>query len=109
MKQHTSAGGIHLANMLVFRTTVCVGFTTKNVSLARPPGWETDSYGYHGDDGTICAGQNVGKHYGPPFSATDVVGCGINFRTGTAFFTKNGVNLGLCLPPTLSCGLSWRN
>jgi hypothetical protein len=27
-------------------------------------------------------------------SSQDVIGCGINFRTSTAFFTKNGVHLG---------------
>lgn len=76
------------------RTTVCIGFAPKSVSLARAPGWETDSYGYHGDDGLVFAGHNVGKHYGPPFTAGDTIGCGINFKTGSAFFTKNGVNLG---------------
>lgn len=76
-------------------TTVCVGFVTKNVSLARPPGWEQESWGYHGDDGDIYSGSNVGKKYKETtFSSGDVVGCGVNFRTGQAFFTKNGVNLG---------------
>ncbi|KAH8670902.1 SPRY domain-containing protein [Xylariales sp. PMI_506] len=76
-------------------TAVYVGFTAKTVSLARPPGWENDSYGYHGDDGNIYTGHNQGKHYGPPFTTGDTIGCGINFRTGNAFFTKNGVNLGI--------------
>ncbi|KAI1176616.1 ran-binding protein [Nemania sp. FL0916] len=76
-------------------TTVCVGFVTKNVSLARPPGWEQDSWGYHGDDGDIYSGGNVGKKYKETtFTTQDVIGCGVNFRTGQAFFTKNGVNLG---------------
>ncbi|KAI1347003.1 ran-binding protein [Xylaria sp. FL0043] len=76
-------------------TTVCLGFVAKGVSLARPPGWESDSYGYHGDDGDIYSGGNVGKKYkDTTFSAGDVIGCGVNFRTGQAFFTRNGVNLG---------------
>ncbi|KAK5634375.1 hypothetical protein RRF57_010089 [Xylaria bambusicola] len=76
-------------------TTVCLGFLPKNVSLARPPGWEPDSYGYHGNDGEIYTGGNVGKKYkDTTFSAGDVIGCGVNFRTGQAFFTKNGANLG---------------
>ncbi|GAP84651.1 putative ran-binding protein [Rosellinia necatrix] len=75
--------------------TVCVGFAAKNVSLARPPGWDQESWGYHGDDGELYSGGNVGKKYNETtFSAGDIVGCGVNFRTGQAFFTKNGKNLG---------------
>ena len=76
------------------RTTIGIGFSTKSVSLSRVPGWEPDSWGYHGDDGNSFAAQNVGKNYGPTFTTGDTVGCGINFRTGTAFFTKNGAALG---------------
>ncbi|KAI1091939.1 SPRY domain-containing protein [Rostrohypoxylon terebratum] len=72
-------------------TTVCIGFSTKNVPLMRPPGWEPESWGYHGDDGDVYSGQNVGKQYeGGPFGPQDTIGCGINFRTREAFFTKNG-------------------
>lgn len=78
-------------------TTICIGFSSKSVALNRAPGWEPESWGYHGDDGNSFASQNVGKRYGPPFSSGDTIGCGVNFRTGTAFFTKNGQYLGwLC-------------
>ncbi|KAI1764467.1 SPRY-domain-containing protein [Hypoxylon sp. FL1150] len=74
-------------------TTVCIGFSGKNVALTRPPGWEPESWGYHGDDGDVYAGQNVGKTYdGASFGPQDIVGCGVNFRTREAFFTKNGKN-----------------
>ncbi|KAI8633854.1 ran-binding protein [Xylariaceae sp. FL1651] len=77
-------------------TTVCIGFLGKSVSLARPPGWEPESWGYHGDDGEVYSGGNVGKKYkDTAFSAGDVVGCGVNFRTGQAFFTKNGRDQGV--------------
>ncbi|KAI0134757.1 SPRY domain-containing protein [Xylariales sp. AK1849] len=79
-------------------TTVCLGFTSKTVSLSRRPGWESESYGYHGDDGSIYAAHNVGKHYGAPFTTGDTIGCGVNFRTGNAFFTKNGIDLGIAFP-----------
>ncbi|RFU34198.1 hypothetical protein B7463_g2112, partial [Scytalidium lignicola] len=75
-------------------SSIGIGFSSKNVPLSRIPGWEPDSWAYHGDDGQSFCCQSTGKHYGPPFSAGDVVGCGVNFRTGSAFFTKNGDHLG---------------
>lgn len=71
-----------------------IGFSGKRVSLNRLPGWEPDSWAYHGDDGYSFACTASGKAYGPRYAAHDVVGCGVNFRTGNAFFTKNGVYLG---------------
>ena len=68
--------------------------------LTRLPGWEPESYAYHGDDGHSYCSQSSGKAYGPPFTAGDVIGCGVNFRTGSAFFTKNGDHLGAL---TLTC------
>ncbi|KAM0333056.1 hypothetical protein ACHAQA_001713 [Verticillium albo-atrum] len=75
-------------------TVVGIGFSGKSVALSRPPGWEPESYGYHGDDGHCYAAHSGGKSYGPPFTTDDVIGCGVNFRTGTAFYTKNGHMLG---------------
>ncbi|KAF1955397.1 SPRY-domain-containing protein [Byssothecium circinans] len=72
-----------------------VGFSGPKVSLNRIPGWEPDSYAYHGDDGQCFSNTTSGKTYGPKFATLDVVGCGINFRTNTAFFTKNGHYLGV--------------
>lgn len=57
-------------------------------------GWEPEAWGYHGDDGRCFTGQNIGRHFGPRYNKDDVIGCGINFRDRTAFFTKNGVKLG---------------
>ncbi|WPH04822.1 Hypothetical protein R9X50_00771900 [Acrodontium crateriforme] len=71
-----------------------IGFSSKKANLNRLPGWENDSWAYHGDDGYSFACTASGKSYGPKFSSNDTIGCGVNFRTGTAFFTKNGVYLG---------------
>jgi Ran-binding protein 9/10 len=71
-----------------------IGFCGPKVVLNRIPGWEPESWAYHGDDGSSFCNQTSGKSYGPKFSTMDVIGCGVNFRTGCAFFTKNGVNLG---------------
>ena len=56
--------------------------------------WHHNAYGYHGDDGRKFHASVSGEAYGPPFTTGDVIGCGINFLNGTAFYTKNGHNLG---------------
>ena len=85
---------LHFSNVTC-RSSIGIGFSSKNVPLSRLPGWEPESWAYHGDDGHSFCCQSSGKHYGPPFSAGDIIGCGVNFRTGAAFFTKNGDHLGL--------------
>jgi hypothetical protein len=77
------------------RTSIGIGFSSKSVPLSRLPGWEPDSWAYHGDDGNSFCCQSTGRSYGPAFTAGDVIGCGVNFRTGSAFFTKNGEHLGM--------------
>lgn len=77
-----------------------IGFSGPKVSLEKLPGWEPDSWGWHGDDGNTFCCQVTGKKYGPTFTTGDVVGCGINFMTGCAFFTKNGVSQGMLDPLT---------
>ncbi|RAL08647.1 putative Ran-binding protein (RanBP10) [Aspergillus homomorphus CBS 101889] len=73
-----------------------IGFSSKKASMERLPGWEQESWAYHGDDGKSFFGesQGQGRQYGPTFGANDTVGCGVNFSTGCAFFTKNGFFLG---------------
>lgn len=73
---------------------IAVGFSGSSSSLERFPGWEPESWGYHGDDGKSYCCQMQGKSYAPEFRSGDVVGCGVNFMTGCAFFTKNGFFLG---------------
>ncbi|KAM5441917.1 hypothetical protein MferCBS31731_003179 [Microsporum ferrugineum] len=73
-----------------------VGFSNNKASLERLPGWEQESWAYHGDDGKTFFGDNQGqgRPYGPTFTVNDTIGCGIVFSTGSAFFTKNGSFLG---------------
>ncbi|KAF2277031.1 ran-binding protein [Westerdykella ornata] len=75
-------------------TTVGIGLSGPKVSLHRMPGWEPDSYGYHGDDGHIFNHNQSGRAYGPKFGSQDTIGCGIIFKTRQIFFTKNGYPLG---------------
>ncbi|KAK4121115.1 SPRY-domain-containing protein [Parathielavia appendiculata] len=72
---------------------IAIGFASKEASISRAPGWEPDSWGYHGDDGHSYASQNVGKPYAEIFGVGDTVGCLVNFRLNHALFTKNGREL----------------
>ena len=73
------------------------------IGLCRPetdpwgmPGWRRSSWGYHGDDGNKfhhATGLN-GIPFAGPYGVGDTIGCGIDMRTATLFFTKNGENLG---------------
>lgn len=81
-----------------------IGLSAQGVNMNRLPGWEKNSYGYHGDDGHSFCSSGNGKPYGPTFTTGDVIGCGVNLIDNTCFYTKNGVNLGIAftdLPPNL--------
>lgn len=67
-----------------------IGFTTDGFKMRRQPGWESNSCGYHGDDGQLYRGQGKGESFGPKFTSGDTIGAGINYLTQEFFFTKNG-------------------
>ncbi|KIM34017.1 hypothetical protein M408DRAFT_89481 [Serendipita vermifera MAFF 305830] len=70
---------------------ISIGFATKNLNLSKLPGWDSGSWGYHGDDGLSFMGQpRTGATYGPRFGTNDTIGCGVNFLENNAFYTKNG-------------------
>lgn len=72
-----------------------IGFSLGSVSLSRLPGWESSSWGYHGDDGRKFCSLGTGETFGPTFTTGDVIGCGIDWTgEGRAFFTKNGDFIG---------------
>ena len=56
--------------------------------------WETNTYGYHGDDGKKYSHPvansrtiNQGTEYGPTYTSGDTVGAGLNLETQEIFFT----------------------
>ena len=75
---------------------IAVGLSSSKFSAdCRLPGWDSESYGYHGDDGGLFHGNGRQiSEYGTRFGIGDIVGCGINYKTKTIFFTLTGVHLG---------------
>jgi len=77
---------------------VAIGLsTTKFSPTNKMPGWDTESYGYHGDDGGIFHGQGDMLSQSSPFGPGDIVGCGLEYSTRRIFFVKNGKFLGYAL------------
>jgi hypothetical protein len=56
------------------------------------PGWESASWGYHGDNGHKYS-DNTGTPYGETFETGDVIGCKVRLNYDVVF-TKNGASLG---------------
>jgi hypothetical protein len=75
---------------------VAVGLATDSFHAhARMPGWDRQSFGYHGDDGGIFhSSGGMVKQFGSKFGAGDTIGCGIDFVAQGIFFTLNGKFLG---------------
>lgn len=82
-----------------------IGLTAQNFKSNRLPGWDKQSYGYHGDDGNSFSSSGNGKSYGPTFTTDDIIGCGVNLVTNSCFYTKNGHNLGVAFQELPVC---WR-
>jgi hypothetical protein len=87
-------------------------FAAGDARLNKLPGWEKNSWGYHGDDGFSFSAEKAGNTYGPTFGGIyvmlsllarwsdifqggDTVGAGIDFSQSRAFFTKNGALIGM--------------
>jgi hypothetical protein len=83
----------YLLICLCFYSAIGIGFQASTAALTRMPGWEPSSWAYHGDDGQIYASRDQGKPYAAKYGKGDTIGCGINFRLRTAFFTRNGAVL----------------
>lgn len=91
---------------------IAIGLSSSKFErLKMLPGWDLHSYGYHSDDGGIYhgLGSQLSK-FGPSFGSGDIVGCGIDYRDHSIFYTLNGeflgkafkdVNTGMELYPTI--------
>ena len=93
------------------RGCVAVGIATEGFPLeGRQPGWTSQSYGWHGDDGCIFHGNATSnlRAFGPMigrsgpggtrargFGPGDVVGLGLNYESRELFYTLNGAFVGV--------------
>jgi hypothetical protein len=60
------------------------------------PGWDEESWGYHGDDGGLHYNDDRShREYGPTYGEGDTIGCGVDYQRGHIFFTLNGRYLGI--------------
>ncbi|PTD12570.1 hypothetical protein FCULG_00004550 [Fusarium culmorum] len=72
-----------------------LGFCGEEIPKYRAPGWDPSSWGYHSDDGGLFEGDGRAvvedaKHI---CGQGDTMGCGVNFKTGEGYRTRNGVLL----------------
>ena len=72
---------------------VAIGICKNRSKQTGMPGWSHGSWGYHGDDGKKFE-SGIGSTYGPVYGTGDVIGCGIDWKTESVFYTKNGESLG---------------
>ncbi|RFU79741.1 ankyrin-3 [Trichoderma arundinaceum] len=79
---------------LMQRLKFGVGFCEETAQLEDLMlGCKEGSWGYHGD-GKRYESQWRGDLYGPLYGVGDTIGCGINVKEKTAFYTKNGKIIG---------------
>ncbi|RIB27800.1 concanavalin A-like lectin/glucanase domain-containing protein [Gigaspora rosea] len=74
---------------------ISIGLCTKSAELNKLPGCGKNSCGYHSDDGNFFDCSEIEEPYGPTFKTGDTIGCCLDFRNHTVFYTKNGINLGM--------------
>jgi hypothetical protein len=79
-----------------YKDCVAVGVATRSFQFqSRMPGWDQQSYGYHGDDGGIFhSSGGMLEQFGPKFGPGDTIGCGIDYISKGIFYTLNGEFLG---------------
>lgn len=80
--------------------SIGIGVGHRDYPMARMPGWNRNSIGYHADDGKLYHENGSGVEFGPTCTKGDIMGCGIDFSGDdgsgylTVFFTKNDKQVG---------------
>ncbi|VDL88770.1 unnamed protein product [Schistocephalus solidus] len=57
-------------------------------------GLDSNSFGYHSDGSIYNGSQSNSIKFGPTFSESDTIGCGVDLIKKSLFFTRNGIFLG---------------
>lgn len=84
----------NIAKLLTLSRLIAIGLASHICSLLTFPGWDEDSWGYHGDDGNKYGRGLEGEDYGETFTTHDTIGCLWNVQRGDIYFTKNNVSQG---------------
>ncbi|CUG94227.1 Hypothetical protein, putative [Bodo saltans] len=69
--------------------TIGIGLGPATFNVARPPGWDVNSYALNSEDGVLFVESSTGRETGYNFGIGDTVGCGWG-ATGDIFWTRNG-------------------
>lgn len=71
--------------------TVCVGLASAGFTVdGKMPGWDAQSYGWHGDDGRLYHDSPLGGALVGGFGPGDVIGCGIVY--GSSLIGERGTS-----------------
>ena len=78
---------------------IAVGWAPEDYPLRkRQPGWERNTYGYHGDDGRVYSATGYGRRFSTTFTTGQVIGSGLIRPRGsskaTIFYTRDGEMIG---------------
>lgn len=69
---------------------VSIGVATNAFPLMRyQVGWRSKSFGFHSDDGNFFK-ESRNTSFSDPFGHGDIIGCGVDHRSGLLFYTVNG-------------------
>jgi hypothetical protein len=73
---------------------IAIGLATDTFDCQSALPGHNFSFAYHSDDGGIYHGTGRQQKHASPFGPGDIVGCGVDYVTGSIFFTRNAKFLG---------------